>query len=100
MEIANPQRELRSGMLAVVKIVVEQKNDALLIPVEALVVEKARNSVFTLVGGKARKVAVNIGFNDGISVEVLDKLSADEPVVLAGKQPLTDGQLVNVAEAK
>jgi hypothetical protein len=56
--------------------------------------------VFTVVGGKARKVAVNTGFNDGISVEVLDKLRPDEPVVLVGKQALSDGQLVNVVEAK
>jgi membrane fusion protein (multidrug efflux system) len=100
IEISNPRRELRPGMFAAVKIAVEQKNDALLIPVEAVVVGKAGSSVFTVVGGKARKVAVNTGFNDGISVEVLDKLRPDEPVVLVGKQALSDGQLVNVVEAK
>ena len=100
IEIPNPRRELRPGMFAMARIVVERKDDALLLPVEAVVVEKARTSVFTVVGDKARKIAVNTGFNDGVSVEILDELKPDEPVVLVGQQTLTDGQSVKVVEAK
>ncbi len=100
IEIPNPKGELRPGMFATVRIVAEQKNDALLIPVEALIVEKIRNSVFAVGGGKAKKVPVKTGFNDGVSVEILEGLKADEPVILAGKQALNDGQPVNAVEGK
>ena len=100
IEIPNPKGELRPGMFATVRIVAEQKNDALLIPVEALVVEKIRNSVFAVVDGKAKKVPVKTGFNDGVSVEILEGLRLGEPVVLAGKQALNDGQPVNAVEGK
>ena len=97
-EIPNPKGELRPGMFATVRIVTEQKNDALLIPAEALVIEKIRSSVFAIVDGKAKKVPVKTGFNDGVSVEILEGLRSGEPVVLIGKQTINDGQVVRVAE--
>jgi multidrug efflux pump subunit AcrA (membrane-fusion protein) len=57
-------------------------------------------SVFTVQENTARKLAVKTGFNDGISVEIVDGLKPDQPVVLLGKQTLTDGQSVNLVEAK
>src|ERR1041385_2726351 len=48
IELPNPNLELRPGMYATVKIGIERKEDALLVPVEALVVEKAGASVFTV----------------------------------------------------
>jgi membrane fusion protein (multidrug efflux system) len=87
-------------MYASVRLELERKNEVLLLPAEALVVEKNKTLVFTLQDNKARKVSIKTGFNDGISVEVVDGLKADEMVVLAGKQTLTDGQSVTAVEAK
>ena len=100
VEIPNPQGDLRPGMFATIKIAVEQKNNALLVPVDALLVEKVKNSVFKLVDGRARKTPVKTGFNDGAVVEILEGLAPDEPVILVGKQTLSDGQPVNPTEAK
>jgi RND family efflux transporter MFP subunit len=100
IEIPNPQGDLRPGMFATVKIAVQQRNDALLIPLDALVVEKVKSSVFKFADGKARKVAVKTGFIDGVSAEILDGLKPDEPVILVGKQTLNDGQPVNALGAK
>ena len=94
IELPNPTRELRAGMFATVKLAIDHKADALLLPVEALVVEKARTSVFTLAEGKAKKVPVKVGFEDGKSVEILDGVTAGETVILTGKLTLTDGQPV------
>ena len=71
----------------------------MLVPVQALVVEKAGSFLFTVADGKAKKTPVHTGFNDGINVEVAD-LKPDQPVILVGKQTLTDGQPVNPVEAK
>ena len=51
-------------------------------------------------GGKAKKIAIKIGFNDGAKVEVLSGLTGSETVILVGKLTLADGAAVNVTEAK
>src|SRR5664279_3894570 len=99
IEIANPTGDLRPGAYATVRLEVERKPDALLVPVQALLVEKAGASVFTVVDGKAKKTPVQTGFNDVVNVELLN-VKLDQPVILVGKQTLTDGQTVNPVEAR
>ena len=100
IQIANPDGVLRPGMFASCRIAVETKPDALLIPAAAVVTEKAKTSVFKVVDGKARKMAVKVGFREDASVEILDGISPDETLVLAGGQGLNDGQPVRVIEAQ
>ena len=99
-DLPNPDLALRPGMYATVKVGVEKHPDALLIPVDALVMEKANAFAFVADGGKAKKTAIKIGFNDGAKVEVLSGLTGTEAVILMGKMTLTDGTAVNVMEAK
>lgn len=99
-DLANPQLELRPGMYASVSIGVERRDGALLVPAAAVVTEKAAASVFVAEEGRAKKVAVKTGFNDGAMVEVIEGLSGSEAVILAGGAPLADGQAVNTKEAK
>ncbi len=99
LEMPNPSGDLRPGAYASVRLEVERKPDALLVPVQALLVEKAGASVFTVADGKAKKTPVQTGFNDGVNVELLN-VKLDQPVILVGKQTLTDGQPVNPVEAK
>ena len=96
IEVPNEKHELRPGMYATVMISVEQKDNAVLIPADALVIEKARNSVFTIMDKKAKKLPVKVGFSDEKSVEILDGLDAEKPVITLGKQNLNDGQPVIV----
>jgi len=100
IELPNPTGELRPGMYALVRLEVERKSNALLVPVQALAVEKAGTSVFTVVDGKAKKIPVQIGFNDGTNAEITGGIDAAQPVILVGKQTLNDGQAVNATEAK
>jgi membrane fusion protein, multidrug efflux system len=100
IELPNPKLELRPGMYAGIKIGIERKDDALLAPVEALVVEKAGAFVFTIADGKAKKTRVQTGFNDGTNVEIVSGLTADQRVILVGKRSLNDGQPVTVEAAK
>jgi membrane fusion protein, multidrug efflux system len=99
IEIPNPSGDLRPGAYASVRLEVERRLDALLVPVQALVVEKAGSFLFTLADGKAKKAPVQIGFNDGVNVEILNA-KLDQPVILVGKQTFTDGQAVNPVEAR
>jgi RND family efflux transporter MFP subunit len=99
-DLPNPNLVLRPGMYATVKVGVEKHTDALLIPAEALVMEKANAFAFVADNGKAKKIPIKIGFNDGAKVEVLTGLTGNEAVILVGKLILADGAAVNAMEAK
>lgn len=99
-DLPNPAGELRPGMYAKARIGVEQHTDALLIPAEALVLEKAAAFAFVAADGKAKKIPLTIGFNDGQQVEVLKGLDAGQAVILAGKLALAPDQPVKVTEAR
>ena len=100
IEIANPDGELRPGSYASVQLEVQRKADALLLPVGAVLVEKAGTSVFLVEGGKAKKTPVKTGFNDGTNVEIVEGVKPDQPVIMLGKMTLNDGQPITVSEAK
>src|SRR5712692_7567356 len=100
IEISNPDLALRPGMWATVEIELQKKENALLIPAEALVAEKNKNTVFVVRDSKAQKVSVNTGFDDGVNVELLKGCSPGDAVITAGKQSVTDGQKVQATESK
>ena len=100
IETSNPDLALRPGMWASVEIELQKNQNALLIPAEALVTEKNKNSLFVVRDGKAQKVSVTTGFDDGVNVEILKGCAAGDAVIVAGKQSVTDGQKVQATEAK
>lgn len=99
-DLPNPDLLLRPGMYATVKTGVERHSDALLIPAEALVLEKANAFVFLADGGRAKKTPIKTGFNDGTRIEVLSGLSGPESIILVGKLALADGAALTTKEVK
>jgi len=99
-DLPNPDLALRPGMYAQVRIGVEKHTDAVLVPAAALVREKAAGFLFVLTDGKAQRVPVRYGFNDGTSVEILDGLPAGARVLIPGKVTLAAGMAVTAVEAK
>ncbi len=99
-QMANPGMKLRPGMLVNARIGIEKKNDALLLPVEAVVREKANSFVFIFNDGKTKKTPVDVGFNDGTNVEIVAGVKPTDLAIVLGQQALRDGQLVKVTETK
>ena len=99
-QMANPEMKLQPGMLVTARIAIEKKDDALLLPVAALVKEKTKSFVFILNGGKLKKAPVEVGFNDGTNVEIVAGLQLTDLAIMPGQQVLRDGQLVKATEAK
>lgn len=100
VELLNPKLELRPGMYATVRIGIERRENALLIPADALAMEKANAFVFLLIEGKAKKAPVKVGFNDAANVEIVNGLKPEDTVLRIGKATLVDGQSVKVTETK
>jgi len=99
-DLPNADLTLRPGMYGSVRIGVEMHTGALLVPAAALVREKAAGFLFTLVDGKAMRVPVKYGFNDGANVEILEGIAENARVIVPGKVALVNGQAVNAVEVK
>ena len=99
-DLPNAEGMLRPGMYATIKVAVEKHTGALVVPVEALAMEKTNAFLFKNADGKAKKTAVKLGFNDGINAEILEGLAEGEQVIVVGKATFTDGQAVKPEAAK
>lgn len=100
MDVPNKDRAIRPGMFAHVTIELEARENALVLPAAALMTEKKKASVFVVREGVARKVPIQIGFDDGIEFEVRQGIGAEDEVIVNGKNLVADGEKVRSAKAK
>ena len=96
VDIANPDLKLMPGMFARVRLATESHPKVLVIPLGAVLTEGAVTSVFTVVGGVAKKVVVKIGISDGTRSEVLSGL-VEQDVVAVIVPGLADGKNITPA---
>jgi membrane fusion protein (multidrug efflux system) len=103
--IDNRQQQLRPGMFARVNAVFGSRENALVIPEEAIIPQGGRTFVVKIVQGDkpeikvSERVAVKVGLRLPGKVEILEGLSAADTVVTAGHQRLQkDGTAVRVVD--
>ncbi len=103
--IDNRQQQLRPGMFARVNAVFGSRENALVIPEEAIIPQGGRTFVVKIVQGDkpeakvSERVAVKVGLRLPGKVEILEGLSAGDTVVTAGHQRLQkDGTVVRVVD--
>ena len=89
---------VRPGSFVSVNIIRETKNDAVLLPREAVIRELRDAHVFVVDGDKAAKRVIELGIEEGINVQVLSGVKAGEKVITAGQGGLKDGAQVKVLE--
>ena len=103
--IDNRQMQLRPGMFARVNAVFGEREQAMVIPEEAIVPFGGRQFVIKVVDGAdkdskvSQRVEVKIGIRRPGQVEIVEGLSPGETVVVAGQQRLQrDGSPVRVID--
>jgi membrane fusion protein (multidrug efflux system) len=95
--IANPEGRLRPGMFARVRLILAQRNDALVVPEEAIVPMGQKVTVWKVVDGKAVRTEVRIGLRREAKAEIIEGLQKGDLVVTAGQIRLSrDGMAVKV----
>lgn len=103
--IDNRQQQLRPGMFARVTAVFGSRENALVIPEEAVIPQGGRAFVVKVVPGEkpdaliTERVAVKVGLRQPGKVEILEGLALGDTVVTAGHQRLQkDGTAVRVVD--
>ncbi|BBO82279.1 RND transporter MFP subunit [Desulfosarcina ovata subsp. sediminis] len=99
ISVPNPQHLMRLGMVAEAEIIGGGQRDAMTLPVDAIVRDpQGATQVFVYYPDQkrvyAKRVAVGALIGDG--VEIMDGLSGDEAIVVAGQDRLRDGVPVSV----
>ncbi|MBE0556409.1 MAG: efflux RND transporter periplasmic adaptor subunit, partial [Proteobacteria bacterium] len=78
-------------------IVVRSSPRALLIPIQALVTQEDKDTVFVLKDGKVHRRIVRKGLIKDTWIEIVQGLSPGESVITAGQSFLKDGMPVRLA---
>ncbi len=95
VDIRNADRFLKGGMFARVELVAGTHANALQIPIDAVTRLESDQYVFVVQEGKARKAPVELGIQDRQMVEIIKGLTGTEPVIVSGKDLVTDGAKVD-----
>ncbi len=96
--IANADLRLKPGMFAKVDLILRQRDDALLVPRQAVQSRGEVSAVFVVKQGKAYRREVTLGLQNGSQVEILGSLDAGTTIVLAGHHELKDQASILVVE--
>jgi membrane fusion protein (multidrug efflux system) len=89
--LPNPDNRLRPGLFARVTLVLNERNDAIQVPEQALMPQGDEQFVFRVVDGKAALTKVTAGIRRDGMVEIVEGLGPEDEVVTAGQLKIRDG---------
>jgi RND family efflux transporter MFP subunit len=87
--LENPSAELRDGMTATAKVIIERRDNVLVIPNKAIQGTQQKPMVKVLIDGQIEEREITLGLTDGTNTEVVSGLEEGEEVVLpaSGERP-------------
>ena len=94
--LPNPHNQLRPGLFARVSLILERRENALVVPEQAIVPVGQTTFVYRVADGKAVMTPVKLGLRRPGLVEILEGLSAGDQVVTDGQLKIRDGAAVQV----
>ncbi len=92
----NGDNELRSGMYANAQLLIDEKQDTLLIPRDALTTINDQPVVYVVDGDQVAQRDVTIGLSNDDQIEILSGLTAGDSIVISGQANLVDGAKIEV----
>lgn len=93
-ELAGGETGFLPGMYAEVTLTTERREDALLVPKQAVVHDEEDTFVFVVEGDRARRTRVKPGSSDAVKTEILEGLDVGTEIVIAGQSGLKEGSLI------
>ena len=102
-EVVNRDGELKGGSFAKGRVIVENRDDVLQVPREALLnwnIEQKSADLFVVKGDQADKRTVKTGASNGTSVEILSGVQAGEQVIIRGGFAIRPGDRIMVGKGE
>ena len=92
--LPNKGNKLRPGLFARVALILEQRENALVVPEQAIVPIGQKTFVYRVVDGKAAMTPVKLGLRRPGQVEIVEGVDAGDEVVTDGQLKIRDGAAV------
>ena len=97
VRVANPDLELKAGLTATVRIVLDEIPQAVMVPQDCILFRENRKEVFVVTaGGKAAAREVTLGRVEGSAVRILKGVQPGDRLVTSGAQYLKEGDPVTI----
>lgn len=96
--VPNPQKKLMPGMFARVELILDNRENIIVVPDEALVSHDGKMHAYVVNHSKVQIRDVVLGLEEGDMNEVLNGLQAGERIILRGHELLSDGMTVDVVK--
>lgn len=97
--VNNEQHLLKPGMFVEAALIVEEKQNVVVLPSDAIANRGGRNVVFVSSGQRVEQRTVTLGIKNGSVVEVLNGVALGESVVTAGINTLTDNMPIQIVKS-
>jgi RND family efflux transporter MFP subunit len=97
LDLPNPNGLLRPGMYAMTHILLQERPNAYVLPLSAIVRDGKQASCWIARNGQAARVPIVIGLQVGTEVEVVSGLKGDELVIQSPSASLQEGRPVEVS---
>jgi RND family efflux transporter MFP subunit len=95
-EFPNPQNKLKVGMFKEIFVIIEEKENAITVPIDVIVYKSGKPHVFVISGESAILREVELGINSGSSLEIVSGVKEGERFVTSGTTMLVNGSKVNI----
>ncbi len=93
-----PEPRVISGMYANLNVIINTKDNVIVVPYSALSTSNDITSCYTVRDGKAVRTTVTTGIRESDKVEILSGLKAGDVLVVRGQGLLSDGTPVRIVE--
>ena len=100
LAIDDADERLRPGMFVTTRIVTATHEEALLVPKRAVVYDDGHPHVFVVQDSTARKIQLDVGFEDTENLEALSGVAQGDSIVVVGQNGLKDLARVRVIQGK
>ncbi|MBE7494009.1 MAG: efflux RND transporter periplasmic adaptor subunit [Verrucomicrobiaceae bacterium] len=94
IDLPNPDRSLIAGVYATVMLKIDRRNNALVLPVEAVTRDKSTASVYLIKDGKIEERNIAVGTESPTHLEVIKGLAEGDLVMVGSRAQFSHGQSV------
>jgi multidrug efflux pump subunit AcrA (membrane-fusion protein) len=93
-------KRIKPGMTASIEIAIDQKQNALVVPQDSLIVKSNGDQyLFVADSDTARMVKVRTGIESNIKIEITEGLKVGDKVIVIGQENLKDGVRIKIPES-
>jgi RND family efflux transporter MFP subunit len=100
IDVPNEQGRLRPGMYATASVLLEERDDVLVLPVAAIVRQGGEAHCCQVINNRIQHTPVKLGLRSGNEIEIVSGLKGTEVVVMLRADTLKAGQPVEILPAE